>query len=173
MFMSVRTEDGEAEILKIDGPGSTFCFCVGTLNGPRSSIWVVQSPENKRDVYITNLSIADFQKVSLHASNRWRFAWTSEYAPQVVPTGEDRLIERWERPDEVVPGWTDAFHIWVPHDDLTVVEGLPTPKSQYFKDVCTSEEDIRWIPAPGPGAAIGFHVVIGRADQVEVKFDGY
>lgn len=173
MWMSIRTENEEPEVIKLDGPGGTICFSVGEPNGPRGGIWVVQAPFATPDIYIANLSIADFQKVSLHASGRWRFAWTSGHASTNLPKDQDRAIAKWPRPPELVPGWAEAFQVWVIHEDLAPYDGLPAPSDHYFQDACRSLDDVLWIPAPGEKFAIAVHVVIGRADQGEVGFPGY
>ncbi len=146
---------------------------MGALDGPRGGIWTVQAPSKTRDVYITNLAIADFQKVSLHQSGDWRYAWQSAYAKQLGLSGPGRILTQRARPSATVPGWTEALQIWVLHDELSIYEGIPTPADPYFKNSCQTNNEILWIPDPGPGKAVGLYLMLGEPDGPELGFPGY
>jgi hypothetical protein len=173
MWLTVRDDNEQLIREELPGPGGTVCFAVGRPDGPRSGIWAVQAPTKTRDVYIAGLGIGGLQKVSLHQSGDWRYQWTREQAAELGLPGKGRIIEQWTRPSEAVPGWTEAFQIWFPNDELTTFSGVPAPEDPYFKGVCQSEEEIVWVPAPGPGKAIGASVFLGEPDHEEVGFEGF
>lgn len=156
---------------ELTNPGGTTCVCVGSPKGRSSSVWAFQASPRDKDVYIANLSIADFQKMSLHASGKWRWAWSQLYASQNLNPDQDRAIVKWDRPEESVPGWTAAFQVWVLHEDLTEFAGLSRPKDPFFAEVCRTTDDIFWIPAPNPGEAVVIYPVIGRADTGTTTFE--
>src|SRR5215211_480335 len=73
-------------------------FGVGDADGPRSAMWRLWTQKGTCDVYIAARTLGGVQKVSLHESGVWRFAFTSVYWEGRASTGdEDRLIERWNR----------------------------------------------------------------------------
>jgi hypothetical protein len=112
--MAVRTDESHIATFQLSGPGGAVCFAVGSPSGPRSSVWVIKAPPDTRDVYVGNMSIIDFIKISLHQSGIWRYALTKGHARGTLPAGVDRVVERWHRPPEVVPGWTEALNIGSP-----------------------------------------------------------
>jgi hypothetical protein len=62
-------------------------------------------------------------KVSLHASGRWRMAFTSEALaknPALVPAGANRAWEIWEEPPPVLPDTVVAFRLIFPTSELAV-----------------------------------------------------
>ena len=140
MWLTVRDDNQQLIREELSGSGGTFCFAVGEPDGPGSAIWAVQAPTNKRDVYIAGFGIGGIQKVSLHRSGDWRYQWTSEQAAKPGLSGKGRIIEQWTRPSEALPGWTEAFQIWIPNDELTTYAGIPAPTDQYYKGVCQSED---------------------------------
>jgi hypothetical protein len=173
MWVSVLTDNDPPTSFELPGPGGTACFSAGNYDGPRGAVWVVQAPPTSPDVYVGALGITGLQKISLHASGKWRYAWTREHAPNVVPPGTDRALLKWNRPDEQAPGLTEGIRIWVPHEELTTYQGLPQPEDEYFRDACPTIDHIAWVDDPGPGKALGFHILIGRPDFGEVLFDRY
>jgi len=119
-------------------------FAVGTPDGPRGSVWRVWT--YRSDVYIAARSAASDQKVSLHASGVWRSAFTEAHAQKensLVGEGDDRVLDRWNRPAEFAPGWTRAFMVVVPAREV-----VPC-------DVPAKSDEIVWIePLPDGWATI-------------------
>ena len=112
------------------------------------------SGRHEPELYIKPRSLTT-QKVSLHKSsgNRWRLAFEEEWAAQFVPSGADRVIKRWTRPDDFSPGWTRGFVIVVPWTDLRRMP--PEKKPKKGKVVC--------VPGARPGCAIHVEVVFAAA----------
>ncbi len=164
-MLTFRTDDGKHDTKELKGPGGKLRLGVGNPSGERASVWVIEAPRNKGDVYVGNRDIMGYQKISLHQSGRWRWAWTEAKAPLVLPQGVDRVIDRWPRPPEVGAGWTFALRIWVPAEDVTTVCPLHGNRA--------SLRAIHWVPKPPPGTALGFHVVMARPNQGEVHLKGY
>lgn len=158
--MRLRNDKGKQETLKLDGPGGKLRFGVGNPMGERASVWVIEAGRNTRDVYLGNRDMMSFQKISLHQSGVWRFAWTEEKAPLFLSAGENRLIDSWSRPPELGAGWTLALRIWVPEEDVATVAKV--------QGKAKSLKAINWVPRPPPSTAIVFQVVIARPDQGEV-----
>ncbi|WP_051027712.1 hypothetical protein [Nocardia higoensis] len=126
--------------------------------GFQSGVWRVWSSRNSSDVYIAARNLTSIQKWSLHESGDWRYQWCSHSIVEEFGGGSsDRILDRWERPDEIGrTGWTRGFSIYIRRDD--VVE-FPTAADQ--GDVC-------WIPLPPEGHEVGIHVVIARPNVGEV-----
>jgi hypothetical protein len=64
---------------------------------PLSGIWRIW--RRKDDLYVAPRSVAGNFKISLHASGRFRFGFTSdETARKFRKEGDDRAVFKWERP---------------------------------------------------------------------------
>jgi hypothetical protein len=85
-------------------------FAVGTPDGAHSSVWRVWA--YRSDVYVAARSIVSEMRVSLHASGKWRAAFTEKHLKRPQPfidPSRDRAVDKWERPPEFAPGWTRGF----------------------------------------------------------------
>ncbi|MGN6485241.1 MAG: hypothetical protein ACTHMX_12665, partial [Thermomicrobiales bacterium] len=145
-----------SKTFEINGPGGVIHVGVGSPQTGRSSIWTVAGRKNAVDVYIGNRETMKQQKVSLHESGIWRFAWTKEAAEQVLVPGQNRLIEGWKAPDQMGAGWTQGIQIWVLEEDSHTVATVPWSRSR---------NGIKWLPYPGAGKAWVFQVVLAQPDQ--------
>jgi hypothetical protein len=70
-------------------------------------------------------------KVSLHASGRWRMAFTSEALaknPALVPAGSNRAWEVWQEPHPILPDTVVAFRLIFPTSELAVKPEQRTTK---------------------------------------------
>jgi hypothetical protein len=130
-------------------------FAVGSPEEAYSAVWNLVT--NGNDVYLFGRQMARYLKASLHASGVWRIAWTKE--SQVLLTGtDDRVIERWRRPPEFRPGWTQGISILVPW----------TPIGRHFSAVdAPAGKPVSWIRAPAPWYKVVFTVLFSAADVPE------
>jgi hypothetical protein len=125
-------------------------FAVGTADGARSSVWRVWA--YRSDVYVAARSMVSEMRVSLHASGKWRAAFTEAHMkrpePFIDPT-LDRAVDKWERPPEFAPGWTRGFMIIVPASEVvTGVEPIAEP------------DDVVWLAPPPDGFATYFDILL-------------
>lgn len=118
---------------------------VSVVDGPiaLSSVWAIWC--NKGDVYAGVRTIAGRFKTSLHASHRFRHAFTSDAeAARFRPTGADRAVMKWSRPAEQLSGATLLFQINIPGIGL---EGkllkYPLPKRLVALTRPTADELLR------------------------------
>lgn len=144
----------ELSLWPINGPGEPIRFAVGAPSGDRSAVWRLWANKSKNDIYFANRDLAHHQKISLHESGSWRFQWTKPEVAERFAPGQGRLIQEWNRPPEIRPGWTSSLVLWV--DESDVVPMAP---------VVSNGKPIRWVPKPETGQLIAFHVIIGRLDQ--------
>ena len=151
-----RLTDGDGNVLldgPLPGPGGEVRFGVGSAAGPRSGTWRVWANKGASDVYVASRPLAGVEKISLHESGDWRLQYVRrDIAKQWAP-GQGRVIDRWPRPPETIPGWTRSLIIWVPESDVTLV-----PQGHEERKLIT------WVPKPQPGEIVAFHVVIARPD---------
>lgn len=143
-------------------------FAVGSPAGPRSGVWRLWTGTGRSDVYIAARTLGGVVKVSLHESGEWHHAFTKEYAadrgsPLLHPDG-DRVVERWTRPREFVPGFTMAFMIIVPSTEVTI-PGRPLP-GRYAKDVI-------WVDPPTQGFATYFRVILSSPEATSMSTSGW
>lgn len=130
-------------------------FCVGDPDGPRSSVWRVwkHTSASKSDIFISPRNTAGLIKASLHESGIWRFAFTAEYAEREFgkehEVHDTRLIDRWERPNDIAPGVTLAFRIVIPGSDLHV---SPMPSSD--------RKQLSWIDPPIENQLVEIDLII-------------
>ena len=133
-------------------PGGSIRWAVGTPEGPRSQSWSLFGSTNDDDVYLGPRSQTHAIKLSLHRSDRWRMAWTKEYAKSVgMPDDMDRVLTRWHPPEEVRPGWRHAVTL------------LMTPESvaqQPHQDSGLGK--VAFYPAPNPDGGLWFRILIGQ-----------
>jgi hypothetical protein len=110
----------EAGVLPIrSGP---VRFAVGPPNGLTSNAWRIWATK-KGDVYIACRDNFKEAKVSLHASGRWRMAFTTEAIsndPRLLDCDKNRAWEVWDRPPESFPETVIAFRLIFPTTELAV-----------------------------------------------------
>ena len=97
-------------------------FAVGAPDGFTSNSWRFWT-ERSGDAYLACRDNFQNMKVSLHASGRWRMAFTSEAIarnPALVPVGGGRAWEVWDEPPPVVPDIVVAFRLIFPTRELAV-----------------------------------------------------
>ena len=86
-------------------------FAVGSPEEAYSAVWILFTQGN--DVYLSSRLMGRYLKISLHAKDVWRFAWTKE--SEILMEGtNDRVIHRWRRPPQFRPGWTRGISVIVP-----------------------------------------------------------
>jgi len=129
-------------------------WAVGSKEGPRSAVWRIWA--NRNDVYLSARYAASDYKVSLHASGKWRVAFTEHHLTRPQPllsAGSDRALDRWDRPDEFAPGWTRAFLIMIPVSEV-VPPAVPVDKP----------DEVVWIEPPPLNSVAHFDVVLSAPD---------
>jgi hypothetical protein len=164
MTLWLQIENEDPDTIEVAGPGGEIRVGVGSAEGPRSSVWRVWANPNSDDVYLANRDTAAFEKISLHSSGKWRLAFTREASSLIVPTGQDRSIDKWRRPDEIAVGLTLACQIWIPGTEVASI-GVPRGKRK-------SLASIIWLPKPSVGEAIGLHIALWRPNQGVARLTG-
>jgi len=97
-------------------------FAIGSPGGLTSNSWRFWTTSSG-DSYLACRDNAQELKVSLHASGRWRMAFTSEARaknPALVPAGTNRAWEVWQEPLPVLPDTVVAFRLIFPTSELAV-----------------------------------------------------
>ena len=133
MVMTVYVHDKKARPLPINGRRK-LRFAVGTPNGQTSNSWLIDTGK-KGDIYVICRDNFSDSKVSLHASGKWRYAFSDSLAkdrPDLVPPGSDRAQLKWNPPD----GWKKqpivAFELHVPQSGLYLA---PSNRNNWKSDV--------------------------------------
>lgn len=142
------------------GCGGTIRWAVGDPDGLRSQSWNIVGSSTDDDVYIGPRMQMGAIKLSLHRSGRWRMAWTEEYAESIgMPEDEDRVLGRWDPPDEVRPGWRHAVTVLVMPDSLAPHR----PEKRLGR--------VAFFPPPNPDNVLWFRVLLG-APNCELAVTG-
>lgn len=113
---AVFTELGPLPIRK-----GVIRFAVGPPDGLTSNGWRVWATASG-DVYLACRDNMKETKVSLHASGRWRMAFTSEAIarqPELLREGQ-RTWEVWDKPPERLPNTVIAFRLLFATSELAV-----------------------------------------------------
>lgn len=133
-------------------PGESIRWAVGTPDGPRSQSWSLFGSTYDDDVYLGPRSQTRAIKLSLHRSGRWRMAWTEKYAKSVgLPEDVDRVLSRWDPPQEIRPGWRHAVTL------------LVTPESVAQQSPHDSGlSKVAFFAAPNPDGGLWFRILIGQ-----------
>jgi hypothetical protein len=151
----------EVGIVAARRDGGTVRVAVGEV-GHRSSIWRIWANKGSSDIYVAAGNIAGIQKYSLHQSGRWRYAFTAQAADDWIAEGDDRAIDKWERPSEDEAGWIAAVRIAVRSEDVSEV-----PNDD------TSEGKVSWVPAPPEGHVASIMITLVTPDTgVEGQIPG-
>jgi hypothetical protein len=155
VYLQLTDANGQGFIAPVEGPGGQLVIGVGGP-GKRSSVWRIRGNRRSGDVYIQNVEMPDHH-YSLHQSGRWHHAFQDAATARQVAGTEDRFVDQWRRPEEMVGGWTRSFSIRTTAEDIIDVP-----------DDRQTSPDITWLPAPEPHHWVGIHVVICHPDQGEV-----
>ena len=98
---------------------TTRRFQVIAAAGRSSDVWRVWADEN--DVYVAPRAKGGEFKISLHASGKWRLAFTEEYAQQMHKLGtwnSDRRVDSLDRPAEHANAFIRAVCLYFPDSEL-------------------------------------------------------
>lgn len=146
--------------------GGKVRFAAGSPTSLRSCTWMVMGGTSDRDVYVTMRSLSVL-KFSLHASQRWRLAYTEVAARQrqfewsdapFRNSGEGpRVVARLAVP-QPADGWQHALQI------VITEQGLQTP----FREKPVKGSTISWWSPPGGEMIRVFTILISEpgVDQV-------
>jgi hypothetical protein len=126
----------------------------------RSASWKCWTPGGAdKSVYLTCRELGNTFHTSLHQSGNWHTGFASEKFTDLFEDGaqpSSRFIEKWTRPNEIVPGWTLAARIYVPWNSLV-------------KKVDAARSNVVWV-APAPqGTMYEFVLLLGASgtDAIE------
>jgi hypothetical protein len=131
-------------------------FAVGPPNGITSNSWNVTARKNG-NAYISCRDNFKEAKVSLHASGRWRMAFTEkaiEKNPDLLLPGQNRAWEVWDKPPASMPSTVVAFRLVFPTAELAVRPEQRAPSD--WKDVIYIE-----AAPPGKLTVVTLFVTIG------------
>jgi hypothetical protein len=151
-------EDGEKQRIPITEVGGTVRVAVGEP-GKRSSIWYIHAGPNASCVYVFAQTMGAVQKFSLHKSGVWRYAYTDRFwedpeNAELTDEGrKDRLIDRWQRPDETP---VRGPSIRVRAEDVTALDDSTLRRSQR----------VEWLPAPPDGMATAIELLFFETDTL-------
>ena len=97
-------------------PGGVIRFNVAESGRTRrSAVWLAVTAKSTDDVYVATKLAGRFIKVSLHESGSWQHGFISDDKAQGFRSpGQPRHFTIWQRPDEIIPGWTRAVRIIIP-----------------------------------------------------------
>lgn len=131
----------------------TIRFAVGASENPQSWIWRLWVHGD--DVYLGSKNALQAFKVSLHKSGIWRIAFVKELKREDEDI--DRVIVKWKRPEEFVPGWTPSVAVLV----------SSIKPSRPFKKVTMEDERIVWLPVSVDGKRALFKILISNPEMTE------
>lgn len=130
-------------------------LAVGTVIGPRSSIWRIIS--HRSDIYVSSGG-SSTAKISFHESKICRRAFDEAHEPITVA---NRLIHRWRRADTPPAGSGRAcllLRVGIATDYLSTALEVPTRK-------------ITWIPAASSGRTRVICVLLTNDTEERLRHD--
>ncbi len=99
-------------------PGGTIRFDVSD-GQRRSAVWRIWTKDRINDVYVAAREVAGHTKISLHESGSWQHGFVSDERAKGFRLPEQlRHFAIWQRPAELLPGWTRAMQIVIPDASL-------------------------------------------------------
>ena len=134
------------ELMSPSAASNTVRFAAGSAREPKSAVW--RAHAHKDDVYIgvSSPNMMSTFKMSLHAKV-WTAAFTAE-SGVVMSDSRNRRTDRWERPHEFRPGWTNGPLIAVPF----IPDGLGARPER----LRIGRKEIYWADAALAGEALVF-----------------
>jgi hypothetical protein len=141
------------DYIQLDKPG-TIRWASGSPDGLRSMTWQVIGHRNTDDVYIGARGLMHDQKLSLHESGRWRWAFTKEAAERYLRPGDDALLKRYSPPVPFKPGWRHGARIRTPSTTFGPAFDEPRPRDR---------QPIRFFAPPDNASHLEYYVLIGDA----------
>jgi hypothetical protein len=127
-------------------PGQGFRFAVGSTDGPKSTVHRIWTAKNSSDIYLAGVPTAGTMKISLHESGHWQHSFLSNVAMEYVSTNVERHVDKWQRPNCFMPGWTRCYCITVPRTELRHID--------------IDGANVRWAEDPGHGYWVNLEVVL-------------
>jgi hypothetical protein len=150
-----------AEMVELAKPG-TIRWASGSPDGPRSLTWQVIGARNSDDVYVGARGMMHTQKLSLHESGVWRWAYTQPAAQRYLPPGADALIQRYTETDPIAQGWRHCARIRTPSTTFCPAFDEPRPKDR---------QPILFFGAPDSPVHLEYHVFIGDAGAPTINVE--
>lgn len=154
----VESSGGHKDVVEVTGPGGSVFVGVGEPSH-RSGVWRVQGNHSTPDVYIRGELCEPHY--SLHASGEWHHAFKTLAMAQEVTGRRVRYLDEWNRGVSDGAGWTSAFTIWVPSEDVIDVP-----------DDAQHGMSVAWLPQPPPGEVMAVRVIIAYPDRGSVDMTG-
>ncbi len=127
---------------------NTLRFAVGAPEAVQSWLWRMWVHHD--DVYLGARNALTAFKVSLHHSNIWRTAFVEDLKRD--DRENDRVIFRWQRPQEFAPGWTPSVAI--------LVSSIEARRA--FNKAKIEDRRIHWFSSPAQGKKLLFKVLFSR-----------
>lgn len=133
-------------------------FILGTRLSPKSLVWRMWVTGN--EIYLSASAMGKIFKFSLHSARAlngpedWRIALTSE-----INKTPERVMLRWFRPPEIIPGYTMAVGV--------LVSPIP-PAKPFVTRIITDERVIEYNPIlKGENSRIVFRLLISDSHKME------
>jgi hypothetical protein len=90
-------------------PREELRFGIAAVGGFRAATWKLwtEGADEKVELYLACRALGGHLKTSLHASGKWRTAYTpgtfESAVKDLLPEGSDRVLVRWPRPAPMLP----------------------------------------------------------------------
>lgn len=142
--------------------GGELRFAVGDPEGLRSASWKLQGSRKSRDLYVGCRSEMNQLKLSLHKSDVWRLAYTSDWWEKEGLQG-DRLLARFNPPPIMIGNWRRAVSVVVPTANL---------RSAQLRMAEHLTANISWWAPAAVGSALWFEIMVSDGPpDTTVAFD--
>jgi hypothetical protein len=140
-------------------------FGVGDGATRRATTWKCWAivGAGKNDIYLANRHLAGALKASLHESGKWHIAFERDYLAKHAAPGDwpTRVVETWDKPSDIAPGFTLAYRIITPSASVNVA---PSDDER---------RNIIWVPPPPPDKAVEIDVALTAAHVQMSKWPGH
>lgn len=140
---------------------NTIRVAVGRDDLLQSSIWRFWI--NGNEIYVAAREAAQFIKLSLHSSGKWRLAHvsTKDINDPLSTDKDPRVIARWQRPKEFQPGWTQCLNVLVPAVSI----------KHYFsiKSVGDPKGDLELLDGLSRGYKVQLTVLLAESDFRKIE----
>jgi hypothetical protein len=127
-------------------------FAVGSFEDTRSSVWRLWAKGD--DLYLSARAFGGISKFSFHKSGKHRYAINAEIERENAAS--DRVLYKWERASEFMPGWTESMGIVIP----------PRITQKPFKNPQSPNKVVHFADTPSPATKVVFKIVFSSKEAI-------
>ncbi len=157
-FLEFGLSDGGSEVVEVTRAGGSVRLGVGEF-GHRGGVWRFRASPDKPEVFVEG-ELGE-PHYSFHASGEAHQRFKSAAMTEEITGVRQKDLDEWRTAGPNEAGWTSAFTVWVPSEDVIDV---PDDRQQ--------ASEVAWLPQPPPGDVMAIRLFFAAPDLGAFDTDG-